>query len=173
MTTNRRRAAVLASVALVLGGCGGGSPALTRTLPTDVVPAQLGALTPAREQSADDAFTRAGPASMVAAGGVWTARDGAGALVAALQVSVLEPKYDAQKIEIRRGVRANIETGRYRWTKIEGQWVGVQDLAETQLYLWFPPSGQLFEVMQVRRSAAEPQALLASVIHYQQGVGLR
>jgi len=167
------RASVLALTLMVaVGACGGGPTPVAKPLPTDVLPASIEGLAVERETSADAAFTAAGPASMVASGGVWTARSEDGRLVAALQVSVLEPRYDAREITVRRGVRANIETGRYRWQKVDGQWVGTQELAETRLYLWFPPGGDLFEVLQVRRTAADPLRLLSGILKHQQEKGL-
>jgi hypothetical protein len=162
------RLVAVAVCVLALAACGGPPPRAARPLPDDVAPPSLEGLTVAREGSADAAFRAAGDASMIASGGVWTARSADGALVAALQVSVLEPKYDTRDIAVRRGVRANIETGRYRWQKVLGQWVGIQELAETRLYLWFPPAGDLFEVLQVRRSDADPLRLLTGILRHQQ-----
>ena len=166
-----RRIAAVVAIASAIGGCGGRTLRVVQPLPTDVAPATFQGLTVARETSADSAFATAGSASMVAHGGVWTARGQDGQLVAALQVSVLGARYDTTDIAVRRGVRANIETGRYRWQKVDGQWVGIQELAETRLYLWFPPGGGLFEVLQVRRSAADPLRLLSGILQYQQGKG--
>jgi hypothetical protein len=170
----RRRLAATATavVALVgLGACGGRAVAATAgPLPARVLPAQLGGLSASVEAGANRAFTKAGSASMVARGQFWTIRRTDDHQVqGALQVSVLKPTFDTRDIKVQRGIRSFIETGDYRWFKIDGQWVGVQELRELRLYLWFPPRHDEFEILQVRPEYPDPVGLLDQVLRYQKG----
>ncbi len=159
--------AVVAGLLLLVGACGGSAPAkVAAPLPTRVLPAQVAGLTAAPERSADKAFAAAGRSSLTARGGVWTLRQN-GAVRGALQVGVLKSKYDAKDIDVRRGVRGNIESGQYRWFKVDDQWVGVQELAELRLYLWFPPRGDLYEVLQLQPDVPDQRAVLTEILSYQ------
>ena len=167
MTARRVLAALLLLAALTACGeseaTGPAGP-----LPERVLPAELDGYTTKTEQSAQKAFASAGKSSLTARGAVWTLRRG-GEVRGALQVGVLKPKYDTDDIEVRRGVRANIQTGRYRWFKVADQWVGLQELPELRLYLWFPPRGDLYEVLQLQPDVPDQKALLESIIRYQKG----
>jgi len=160
---------LLVLVLLLSVGCGSdGTARQAPPLPAKVIPPVLGDIVTAREKAADKAFTSAGPQSLTAHGGVWTLRAD-GAVRGALQVGVLKPKYDAREIEVRRGVRAHIETGQYRWFKVGDQWVGVQELSELTLYLWFPPGGTMYEILQVKPDVPEQKKLLKDILDYQRG----
>ena len=137
-------------------------------LPERVLPPVLEGYTTTLEPSADKAFASAGDSSLTARGAVCTFRRD-GAVRGALQVGVLKPKYDTDDIEVRRGVRANIQTGRYRWFKVADQWVGLQELPELRLYLWFPPRGDLYEVLQLQPDVPDQKALVESIVTYQKG----
>ena len=150
-----------------IAACGGGEPQALPRFPSAPVPERVGDLTVEEEASAPEAFASAGAASMVEKGKVFTMRRD-GEVQAALQISQLEPRYDTDEIEVRRGVRTYIERGRYRWFKMEGHWVGVQELREVKLYLWFPRR-DLFEILQVRPDVAAPDDLLRAVIVHQKG----
>ena len=82
---------------------------------------------------------------------------------------MLLDKYRTTDIGVRRGIRSTIETGLYRWFKVGDQWVGVQELKDLHLYLWFPPGGGTFEVLQLRPQFDAPKQLLADVIRFQEG----
>jgi hypothetical protein len=156
-------------IVLVLTGCGGEATVqVAAPLPERVVPATLGGFTTAPEPSADKAFASAGKGSLTAHGAVWTLRQD-GEVRGALQVGVLKPRFDTDDIDVRRGVRANIETGQYRWFKVTGQWVGVQELPELRLYLWFPPRSDVYEVLQLQPDVPAQKQLLESIISYQKG----
>lgn len=164
---------VLTPVGLValLSGCGGDAPAaVAADVPERLVPPRVGELVVTEETGVTEAFAEAGDTSMTAAGRFFTLRRPEDRQVqAALQVSVLKPEFDTGDIEVRRGIRSFIETGRYRWFKVDGhQWVGVQELPELRLYLWFPPRGDLFEVLQVRPEVPDPEALVTQIIEYQE-----
>ena len=137
-------------------------------LPDRVLPKVIQGYTTTPEPSADKAFASAGKGSLTARGAVWTLRRG-GEVRGALQVGVLKPKFDTDDIEVRRGVRANIQTGQYRWFKVAGQWVGLQELPELRLYLWFPPRGDLYEVLQLQPDVPDQKALVESIVTYQKG----
>lgn len=155
------------AAACAVAGCGEQEQAgIAPALPDRVLPMQFAGLTSAKESSAAKAFASAGKNSLTARGAVWTLRAD-GAVRGALQVGVLKPEYDAEEIEVRRGVRSNIETGRYRWFKVDDQWVGVQDLPELKLYLWFPPGGELYEVLQLQPDVPDQKTLLRQILAYQ------
>jgi hypothetical protein len=159
-------AAVLAAGAL-LAGCGQQQPVrVAAELPSRILPSTLNGLDTKQEPSAARAFGSAGKSSLTARGVVWTLRED-GQVRGALQVGVLKPGHDTTDIDVRRGVRATIETGQYRWFKLEGQWVGVQDLAELTLYLWFPPRGDIYEILQVQPGLEGKKDVLASILRYQ------
>lgn len=165
----RRCGAALIALAAAATGCADDAAARpVGSMPTLVVPARLGAYDTKLEPSADKAFAQAGKNSLTAEGAVWTFRR-SGEVQGALQVGVLKPEFDTKDIDVRRGVRANIQTGQYRWFKVEDQWVGVQDLAELRLYLWFPARGDLYEVLQLKPDVPDQKALLREVIRYQEG----
>jgi hypothetical protein len=171
----RRRRLAAAATALVallgLGACGGNAAASTPgPLPARVLPAQLGGLRASVEPGANRAFGKAGSSSMAARGQFWTIRNADDHQVqGALQVSVLKPRFDTRDIKVQRGIRQFIETGAYRWFKIDGQWVGVQELRELRLYLWFPSRHDEFEILQVRPDYPDPVGLLNQVLRYQEG----
>ncbi len=168
MSAARHFVAVAVAVAVVLTGCGEERPSgPVPALPERVLPPEIAGLTATREASADKAFASAGDGSLTARGAVWTLRAD-GAVRGALQVGVLKPEYDAEEIEVRRGVRSNIETGQYRWFKVDDQWVGVQDLPELKLYLWFPPGGDLYEVLQLQPDVPDQKTLLRAIIDFQE-----
>jgi hypothetical protein len=162
---------VIGGVVLTLTGttaCGGTSAAApSRALPTQLVPTPLAGLSVSDEASGRKAFTAVGASSMVKEGKVLTLRRPDGSVEGALEIGLLKPKFDSADIEVRRGVRTNIETGQYRWFKVEGQWVGLQSLSDVNLYLWFPARGDLFEILQLRSSLPGQQAIVAQVIDHQ------
>jgi hypothetical protein len=156
---------------LAVGGmaaCGGRSVAApSRALPTQLVPTPLAGLNASEEPSGTKAFTAAGASSMVKEGRVLTLRQPDGSVEGALEIGLLKPKFDTADIEVRRGVRTNIETGQYRWFKVKGQWVGLQSLSDVNIYLWFPARGDLFEILQLRSSLPGQQAIVAQVVDHQ------
>lgn len=163
--------AVVLALAVLSASCGGPAEATpVGSLPDNVLPSAVGSLAVAQETGVTDAFGRGGESSMVAKGSFWTLRSPATKQVqAALQVSVLEPDFSTEDIEVRRGIRTFIETGNYRWFKVEGQWVGVQELAQLRLYVWFPNGREdVFEVLQVRPEFPGPKALLTEIVRHQQ-----
>lgn len=145
------------------------SPESVGTLPADVLPPTLASLQSVEETGAADAFSKGGPLSMVAKGSFWTLRSPATEQVqAALQVSVLKPDFSTEDPDVRRGIRRFVETGNYRWFKAEGQWVGVQELTELRLYLWFPNGrDDVFQILQVRPEYPGPKNLLIDVLRHQ------
>ena len=168
---SRRILAVGLSVtALALTGCAtqDHQVRVSAQLPSRILPAELAGLQVQQEASAQRAFASAGKHSLTARGVVWTLRKDT-AVRGALQVGVLKPRFDTSDIDVRRGVRATIERGQYRWFKLEGQWVGVQDLPELALYLWFPPRGNIYEILQVQPNLTGQKDLLAAILRYQKG----
>jgi hypothetical protein len=163
-------AAVAMALLAALTGCGRGQTAnaAAASIPDRTLPPTIAGFTAKVEPSAQKAFASAGDTSLTARGAVWTLRRD-GAVRGALQVGVLKPTFRTGDIEVRRGVRANIETGQYRWFKLEGQWVGVQDLPELELYLWYPPRGDVYEVLQLQPDVNGQKQLLAEILRYQKG----
>lgn len=164
-----RRAAGVVLLMLALVACGDDTESReARPMPERIVPSQLGGYSLAQEPSAQKAFASAGESSLTARGAVWTIRED-GAVRGALQVGVLKPEFDTEEIDVRRGIRSFIENGRYRWFKVEDQWVGVQELPELQLYLWFPPRGDLYQVLQLQPDVPDQKQLLTDILGYQEG----
>jgi hypothetical protein len=167
--TRRCLLGLIAAGLLAVPACGdeaAGKP--VGALPDRVLPATVQDMTAKVEPSAQRAFASGGNSSMTAKGQVWTLRRD-GVVRGALQVGVLKSRFTTEDIDVRRGIRTNIETGKYRWFKVEGQWVGVQDLPELELYLWFPPRGDLYEVLQFQPEVPDQKALLAEILRYQKG----
>lgn len=165
--TRHAAAGLLCGLVLAIGGCGDGDTvSVIAPLPERLLPDRLGSYSVDTETSADKVFDEAGENSLTGRGRVFTLRKD-GAVKGALQVGVLKPEFDTDDIEVRRGVRTNIETGRYRWFKVDEQWVGVQDLPELRLYVWFPPRGDLYEVLQLQPDVPDQKQLLADILSYQ------
>lgn len=157
------------AAALVVSACGQQQPVrLAAAVPERILPAHVAGLDAKQEPSAQRAFQAGGKHSLTAHGAVWTLR-AAGAVQGALQVGVLKPGHDTKDIDVRRGIRSTIQTGQYRWFKVDGQWIGVQTLPELNLYLWFPPRGDLYEILQVQPKLADQKDLLAQILRYQKG----
>jgi hypothetical protein len=171
MSRPRATATALAVLAVLgaLAGCGNGAIARAAApVPARALPPTIDGFTTKLEASAQKAFASAGKNSLTAHGAVWTLRRD-GAVRGALQVGVLKSRFRTDDIDVRRGVETNIETGQYRWFKVEGQWVGVQDLPELELYLWFPPRGDLYEVLQFQPTVTDQKQLLRDILRYQKG----
>jgi hypothetical protein len=155
----------------IAGSCGGKAVAgeVASPLPSRMAPERVGDLVATIERSATKSFVKGGDSAMTARGAFWTIRRADNQQVqAALQVSVLKPRFDTGDIEVRRGVSHFIETGEYRWFKVGRQWVGVQELKELRLYLWFPAGrDDVFEILQVRPDYPDAKGLLADVLRYQ------
>jgi hypothetical protein len=165
----RRLVGVLTACMLALVGCADGRASEPAgALPDRVLPASFQDMTVKLEPSAQRAFASAGNTSLTARGSVWTLRRD-NVVRGALQVGVLKPRFKTDDIDVRRGIRANIETGKYRWFKVEGQWVGVQDLPELELYLWFPPRRDLYEVLQFQPDVPDQKQLIAQILRFQKG----
>jgi hypothetical protein len=166
-----KRLAPAMLVALLAGSCGGNAVAgeVAGPLPARMAPERMGDLVAGLEPSATKSFVKGGDSAMTARGAFWTIRRADNQQVqAALQVSVLKPRFDTTDIEVRRGVTKFVETGEYRWFKSGGQWVGVQELKELRLYLWFPRGrSDVFEILQVRPDYPDAKGLLAEVLRYQ------
>lgn len=163
----RVRAAAAALLMLAITGCGQERATAEARPLQRVVPSQLGAYSLAQEPSAGKAFAAAGENSLTARGAVWTIRKD-GAVRGALQVGVLKPEFDTEDIDVRRGIRSFIENGRYRWFKVEDQWVGVQKLPELRLYLWFPPRGDVYQILQLQPDVPDQKRLLSEILAYQE-----
>lgn len=162
----RRRIVPATLLAVALVACGKDRIVVQPKLPERLLPATIGSYSVSEEKDAASAFRTSRDSSLVADGKVFTLRE-SGTVVASLQVTVLKGEYRTTKDEVRRGIRASIETGNYRWFKIAGQWVGEQRLKEIGLYLWYPPGGRTYEVLVVKPELGIPKALLQQIISYQ------
>ncbi|HVE91175.1 MAG TPA: transglutaminaseTgpA domain-containing protein [Actinomycetota bacterium] len=161
--------AIAASVLLGMVSCGGpDAPADKARLPDRILPAEVRGLKVAAEPEASKAYKRAGKRSLVATGQVLTMRRD-DVVQAALQVGAFKPQFDSDDAEVRRGVRASIENGNYRFFKMDGQWIGEQRLSELSLYLWFPRGGRHYQVLVARPELGIPKDLLRDVLAYQRG----
>jgi len=162
-----RRALVTGLLAVLVSGCGEGvvqtRPA-SRPFPDRLLPAVVHGLTVKAEPSAQKAFAGVGSTSTVSHGELWSLRRGQ-EVVASLQVAQLKDPLSTEEDEVRRGVREVVGNGHYRWFKVQGrQWVGVQEMGELSLYLWFPERTDLFAVAQVSSKVVDPESLVGALV---------
>lgn len=167
-------ALVLALAATALTGCSSAQAAgLPVGLPSRVAPAQLtvGAETfeIRREHNAESAFARAGSASLVAIGRVYTVRLNT-AVQASLQVGALKSDVDARKPSVRRGILTSIFGKQWRGAPrplpggvsvYQGQW------SSQALDVYFSPSGRYYDLFLSQQSFADAGAVFAGLITYQ------
>lgn len=157
----------LAFALAALAACGSAKPLPQPTLPARILPPQMDGLEARPEpEAAKEYDTAAKQKTLVAGGSVYTLRN-AGEVVGALQVVLLKAKFPKTELDVVRGIRASIERGRYRYFKLDGQWIGEQKLPELSLYVWFPPGGNHYEILVVKPELGVPKDLLRAIIAYQ------
>ena len=162
-------AAVLV-VASLLGGCGGGDDEVVvpKRVPDGLVPPtylEEGLLALENtDESTRDALANAKDTTLAADTRVWEIRRGQ-RLVATLQISSVLPKVDLLDEDVRDRFVGQVipgQVGRIRTGDVEVFTISIDDKTT---YLWF--GSELFEILQTKDRALQPEELLAAVIAFQ------
>ena len=167
-------AMVLALVMATGAACGSESAnhqlVVPNSVPLELVPPTLeDGLTVTEYQPGRNAFAQAGPESLVADGRVWAIRRGE-TLVGTLQISAVKHDVSVQDPKDRKAILQGVMTGTpYETIDVGDLKVAASTSADKNVYLWFGPN--LFEVLQVKASKVDPDALAADVISFQQSTG--
>lgn len=165
-------AAFATVVVSVVAGCGSQTGPLVKpaSVPEDIVPKTVsGDLTLTEFDPARTTFAKAGPTSLVADGKVWAIRKGE-TLVGTLQVSAVKPDVSVTKSRDRQAILDGVMTGTsYETIDLGDVKVAASTAADKTIYLWFGPD--LFEVLQVKGTKADPDTIAADLIEYQQSTG--
>lgn len=158
-------------IALLGSACGDSDreqPVAVR-VPVDLVPARLLddslGVFENRDPSTLETFANAGARSLVADTRVWEIRRG-DRLVATLQISTVKPKVDLADEDIRERFAHQLilgESSRIRTGDVE---VFTSTVDDKTVFLWF--ASNLYQVMQTKDVALEPEALLAELVAHQE-----
>jgi len=171
VTTFRAVGCALLLVALSACGAGGSSTMVQpASVPKGIVPATVeGGLTVREFPQARARFASAGETSLVADGRVWAIRSGQ-TLVGTLQVSTVKPDVSVVDERDRKAIIGGVMTGiAYETVDVGDTKVLASTAADKSLYLWFGPN--LFEVLQVKSTKVDPDAIAAELIEFQQASG--
>lgn len=166
---------VLAVAVMVwpLTGCGGGTrvTAAPAAVPAVLAPATIGAELGLAEYSpARHTFAVAGKDSLVADGRVWQIRRGA-TLVGTLQIATVKPTVHITRRKDRNAILSGVMTGStFDVINVDDVSVATTTAGDKNVYVWF--GRDLFEVMQLKGTQLDPDAVLHDVIHFQQSSGL-
>jgi len=163
----------LASVFL-LGGCASqGSGKLAVALPARVAPATVTVngetFQLQRELTAEVAYTKAGPTSLVAQGQVFTVRLNT-AVQASLQVGAFKARIDGRKPDVIRGVLNSLNLGQVHRTSLPNGlsvWQGTLPSQTVDVYI--PPSGRYYDLFVAQQTFADTATVFADVLTYQGG----
>lgn len=172
MKTVQRILAVVALVA-ALGSCGNDEPVETTTpppsVPDAVVPATLAGDIELRENLDDEtleAFANGGERSLVADGRLWELRQGP-RLVGALQVSTVVDRIDLAETADRQSMLRQVLPGNLNQLLVHGVPVWATEANDKVVYMWF--ATDIFQVLQLKGSRLDPEAVLHDVIAHQRG----
>src|SRR4051794_19075979 len=176
MRTYRSLIAVplMVAVAAMTAACGSGdgNKALIapKPVPAGLVPDKLeGNLTVTEYLPGRKAFASAGAASLVADGQVFAIRRGE-TLVGTLQISTVKNDVSVLKASDRKAIIDGVMSGTaYQTIDLGSLQIQASNAADKTLYLWFGPG--LFEVLQLKGSKVDPDAVAADIIEFQQSTG--
>jgi hypothetical protein len=171
VTRTRALLAAVAVVACLSSACGSGGDGELQAAPpkvgTELVPPSLagGSLVLVEDGKAKEAFGKLPENALVADGRLYAIRQG-DRLVATLQLSTLLPEVDLTDTnrykeiadELLPGTKEELEVGGLKVLQVPGE--------DKVVFLWF--GRQMFQVLQVKGSRVDPEAVLAEVIGYQQ-----
>ena len=167
----RARWLVLLS-ALVMAACGGGGGddvVVPKRVPDDLVAANYldeGLLALENEDEATrEALANAEDTTLAADTRVWEIRRGQ-RLVATLQISTVLPKVDLLDEDVRDRFVGQVIPGQVSRIRIGDVEVFTTSIDDKTTYLWF--GSEVFEILQTKDRALEPERLLDAVIRYQQ-----
>ncbi|HET6910045.1 MAG TPA: transglutaminase domain-containing protein [Mycobacteriales bacterium] len=157
---------------LLLSGCSSSTSAsLPVHLPSRIAPAKLTVGSQSfqlqRELTAEVAYKRAGPASLVATGQVYTVRLNT-AVQASLQVGAFKPDVDARKPAIRQGILHSFGLGAFRRTSLPGgQSIYQGTLPSQTVDVYIPPNGRYYDLFVAQQTFADAAAVFADLLGYQ------
>jgi transglutaminase-like putative cysteine protease len=171
----RVRGAVSSAAAVVLllpflSGCGAShaAAAAVASLPAAVAPPTLGNLAVRHEPSLERAFARAGSASLVSVGRMYTIHQG-GTTQGSLEVAAFKPAYSAVDEHVRSGVLEGIGTGRFTLVRLGDERVYELAQPDQTMYAWFAPNGRYFDLMVARHDFEQADDTFLSLLAYQRG----
>lgn len=164
------------AVTLFAAACGDRSSAQDlgppKRVPDGLVPASLASGTlEVREydgKEANKAFARAGEQSLVSDGKLWEVRRGT-TLVGVLQMTTVKPKVDLADAGQRDSILGNVLAGGTKRISISDVDVSFAQTEDQVKYVWF--GDDLFEVLTVKASKVEPEAILREIIEFQTSKG--
>ena len=166
----RRVAALLLAFALALAGCGDNADGTVapKRVPDDLVPPTYldeGLLALENTDEATlDALANARDTTLAADTRVWEIRRGQ-RLVATLQISTVLPKVDLLDEDVRDRFVGQVIPGQVSRLRTGDVEVFTTSVDDKTTYLWF--GSELFEILQTKDRALEPEQLLAAVVAYQ------
>jgi hypothetical protein len=163
---------VFMALTLLLSACGSETPTVASggtALPEVIAPAEFSGFVFQQEEGAAESFRRVKSSdSLVTDGKVFTIRKD-GQVLASLQAAQFKPGLGATRREVRQGVLESIGTGRFELTRVGGERMYVKQLAEQNMYLWFPATGRYYELLVARKGFEDAGRLFASLIRLQRG----
>ena len=167
--------AITLTVALAaLPACGSGSKShilvAPRQVPVELVPPTLeGNLTLSEYLPARKAFAEAGVSSLVSDGRVWAIRRGE-TLIGTLQISAVKNDVSVRKAHDRDAILHGVMTGiSYETLDVGDVKVAASTSADRSLYMWFGDG--IFEVLQLKGTKVDPDAVASDVIAFQLSTG--
>jgi hypothetical protein len=155
---------------VVTAACGKGERVATplARVPAALVPDKLDAgdirVFPQSDNKTVTAFANAGKDTLQADARLWELRQG-DRLVGALQITTVVPKLDLADAKDRRALLKQILPGALSRLDIGDQPVWATVSNDKVVYVWFGRG--LFEVLQLKGSQLQPEAVLTDVVRYQ------
>lgn len=165
-----REAALVVAVLLLTAACGKdpGVALAPPRVPDDLVPATYldeGLLAIENtDEATEDALANARETTLAADTRVWEIRRGQ-RLVATLQISTVLPKVDLLDEDVRDRFVGQVIPGQVSRLRTGDVEVFTRSVDDKTTYLWF--GSALFEVLQTKDRALEPESLLAAVVAFQ------
>lgn len=166
-----RSAAALVCALVVAAGCGGG-PAVD-ALPPPKVPVSLvpGTLQAGRlklieniDPSTTNALRSDEPRVLIADGRLWEVRDGQ-RLVGALEIATVKNTVRLRRNSVRQTIVRNVMPARVERLDVGELTVYATAANDKIVYLWF--GKKLFQILQLKGSALDPEALLNEIVEFQ------
>ena len=173
---------------LLLIGCGGSTQVAPRSMPTTLVPSQLGDIMLQREVKAEDQYQTAGSTSLVSAGRVYTVRHD-DTIEGSVQLVLFKPKVSTDDMtdnmsdycvahpeecpghEVFKGVQRGFGSGRFQRVYLQGERVYEMQLSDQRVYVWFPPRTESMTMVVLRQqfTTQSSDAFVKALLQYQHG----
>lgn len=172
----RRAAAVIGTILLVLlvPGCVRDLDLRSKVsagLPPRLAPETLREFSFTREKSTEQAYSQAGPESLIGSVRVFTVRRDE-EVVGALHVAAFKRAVVKRQREARAGVLNGLGGGQFELRRIGEERIYVQRLPELHMFLWFPTRGAYYELLVTRRDFESAGELFNEILAFQRGEGL-